>query len=102
MWEKLADDGSIHDKDLTYVWANAIPQKIAPLNGGAGFAGYNAACAPGCTILTCSCTASEDYWSSSTSLFYPNSGWRVTFSDGNVFVTEKTVAAYVRAVRGGS
>ena len=40
MWEKLSDDGSIHDKDTTYTWANAFAVKVATLNGGGGFAGY--------------------------------------------------------------
>lgn len=39
MWEKLSDDGSIHDKDTTYTWHNA-GTKITALNGGGGFAGY--------------------------------------------------------------
>jgi len=40
MWEKLSDDGSIHDKDTTYTWANAFATKVAALNAGGGFAGY--------------------------------------------------------------
>ena len=24
MWEKLSDDGSIHDKDTTYIWDDAF------------------------------------------------------------------------------
>lgn len=47
MWEKLSDDGSIHDKDTFYSWDNdaLVPwdgafTKIAALNGGGGFAGY--------------------------------------------------------------
>ena len=40
MWEKLSDDGSIHDKDTAYTWANAFAVKVATLNGGGGFAGH--------------------------------------------------------------
>ena len=31
-WEKLGDDGSIHDKDDTYLWSAAMAVKIAALN----------------------------------------------------------------------
>ena len=40
MWEKLSDDGSIHDKDTSYTWANAVASKVATLNAGS-FAGHN-------------------------------------------------------------
>ncbi|HYB99404.1 MAG TPA: DUF1566 domain-containing protein [Candidatus Limnocylindrales bacterium] len=44
MWEKLSDDGTIHDyQDFAYQWAGAYG-KINSLNAmdqGAGFAGYN-------------------------------------------------------------
>ena len=91
MWEKLIDDGGIHDKDSTYSWTLAFG-KIATLNGAA-FAGhsdwrlpnqvellslvnlgavspatpttFNATCAPGCIASTCSCTSPGSYWSSS-------------------------------------
>src|SRR5262249_8529536 len=39
MWEKLSDDGSIHDWDTTYTWADAFTVKVAALNSGM-FAGY--------------------------------------------------------------
>jgi hypothetical protein len=94
MWEKKSDDGSIHDKDTLYTWANAFAVYIAGLNAGAGFAGhtdwrvpnvkelqsimnyenfnpavspaFNTGCVAACTVLTCSCTAARGYWSSST------------------------------------
>jgi len=40
MWEKLSDDGSIHDFDNTYTWYAAFNDKIAALNA-ANFAGHN-------------------------------------------------------------
>ena len=93
-WEKLSRDGSIHDYSATYTWHTASTTKIAALNGGGGFAGhtdwrlpninrvaeyrqlrnraagggrgFQPGCVPGCTVTTCSCTQSYDYWSSTT------------------------------------
>jgi len=39
MWEKLSDDGSIHDKDDQYNW-NSVGLKIGALNSAGGFAGH--------------------------------------------------------------
>jgi hypothetical protein len=96
MWEKLSDDGTIHDKDNVYTWDNAFAVKIATLNGGGGFAGhtdwrvpnikelqsivnyeipfpgptvaaaFNTGCVATCTVNTCSCTVGDYHWSSST------------------------------------
>jgi hypothetical protein len=93
-WEKLSNDGSIHDKDNGYDWDDAFG-KIDDLNTAA-FAGFtdwrlpneselstlvnrgtvfpavNAefsnGCTAGCTVLTCSCTvaASMIFWSSTS------------------------------------
>ena len=129
VWEKLSDDGSIHDQDNTYNWANATAVKVAALNS-AVFAGYsdwrvptieelqsivnlaygnptvspvfNTSCAPGCTVLNCSCTVSSVYWSSSTHASTPADAWIVFFYDGHTFALTKTDNYYVRAVRGGS
>ena len=129
MWEKLSYDGSIHDKDNTYTWDNAFASKVATLNS-ASFAGhndwrvpnvkelqtlvsfgadnpstysaFNASCAASCTVLTCSCTQPNFYWSSSTLQFGPTNAWFVNFFDGGTVYYLKTDALYVRAVRAGS
>jgi len=130
MWEKLSNDGSIHDKDSTYTWTNAFAVKVAGLNGGGGFAGYtdwrlpnvnelhslvsygnvlpsvsaafNTACPVGCTVTTCSCTQTYYYWSATTYEYNPSSAWFVYFADGYVFSSAKTNGLSVRGVRGGS
>jgi len=86
-WEKLSDDGSIHDFDNAYSWPNAFAVKIAALNTPPCFAGhcdwrvpnrrelesildfgftepvvapaFNTGCVPGCSVLACSCTLPE-------------------------------------------
>jgi hypothetical protein len=127
MWEKLADDGSIHDKDTTYTWANAFSNKIATLNSS-NFAGYNDwrlpnirevqsiinfgvvnpstysqffnGCMAGCTVATCSCHTIGSYWTSTT-VGTGASAWVVFFSEGRTIFTLKSGSFYVRAVRGG-
>jgi hypothetical protein len=39
-WEKLSDDGTIHDRDNVYSWNDAFDVKIAALNS-TSFAGYS-------------------------------------------------------------
>lgn len=130
MWEKLSDDGLIHDKDNGYTWSDTITLKIAGLNS-MGFAGYDdwrlpnrfeletllhlealpsttwpefdSDCAPGCTIFTCSCTAGSThtlYWSSTSYAVAPSNAWVVSMSDGRTYPDVKTLAYGVRAVRG--
>jgi len=133
VWEKLSDDGTVHDKDNTYTWANAFTGHVAALNA-ASFAGYTdwrlpnvrelqsivnyqssspmvssafkTNCGPGCPATGCSCTASGNYWSSTSSVSSPSRAWFVSFRYGNVDAFNssgsKSVAAFVRAVRGGS
>jgi hypothetical protein len=132
LWEKLSDDGSIHDKDGLYSWVNAFAVKIAALNTPPCFAGFcdwrlpnrfeletllnlgtaspaistpfNTSCTPGCTIETCSCTVPSFHWSSSTYVVsgQTQTAWGVYFSDGYLGQLPKTNTYYVRAVRGGS
>ncbi len=130
VWEKLSDDGSIHDRDNTYSWTNAFAVKIAALNAGGGFAGrtdwrvpnrkeleiilnaevhnpavsaiFHTGCVPGSTVLTGSCTRPSYYWSSSSYAYDPTRAWRVGFDFGAVGAGFKADALYVRGVRGGS
>lgn len=103
---------------------------LATLNGGGGFAGYtdwripnitelqsllnyqtfnpatyaafNAGCTPGCTVTTCSCTATYQYWSSTTQTGNAVNAWAVSFLQGMPAWVPKTGSLTVRAVRGGS
>lgn len=129
VWEKLSDDGSIHDWDNTYTWTDAFSIKIASLNSSM-FAGhsdwrlpnrfelesaadlrsadpavdpvFNTGCAPGCTVLTCSCTQQNVYWPSNSYKNIPSQAWVVNFGDGGVGIRSKTNTFNVRAVRGGA
>jgi hypothetical protein len=129
MWEKISDDGSVHDKDTQYTWAGAWSGKVGILNGGSGFAGhtdwrlpnrvelltlvdlsvanpavsppFNTGCVPGCNGIGCSCTSSNYYWSSSTYQDGTWQAWYVAFYDGYSSGANKQTAYWVRAVRGG-
>lgn len=129
MWEKLSDDGSIHDKDNTYTWSNAFASKVATLNSesfagysdwrvpnvrelqtlvnfGTGslatFSAFNTGCVAACTVTSCSCTKSDNYWSSTTYQYYPSNAWLVYFGNGDTDNGGKTYSGSVRAVRSGS
>jgi hypothetical protein len=130
MWEKLSSfDGSVNDSEDTYTWQSAFTVKIAALNGSA-FAGhtdwrlpnqfelyslldlgavtpavsaaFNTGCVSGCGVLTCSCTMSDYYWSSTTYEDGTAIAWYVDFSNGYVGGEGKGSSLRVRAVRGGS
>ena len=126
-WEKLSNDGSIHDYTAMYTWADAFA-KVATLNSGS-FAGhsdwripninelqsianyqnsdpavdtaFNTSCAASCTVTTCSCTQSR-YWSSTTAASFPQLAWGVYFNNGLRDNDYKAASNYARAVRGGS
>jgi hypothetical protein len=128
MWEKKSDDGSIHDKDTAYTWDNAFAVHVAGLNS-AVFAGhtdwrlpnvkelqsivdyerwspsvdpvFHTSCLPACTVTSCSCTASLNYWSSATVAYSPGFAWLVYFYGGDVLYDAKGGGYSVRAVRGG-
>ena len=129
VWEKKSSDGSIHDVNFVYTWANAFAVHIAALNA-ANLAGhddwrlpnvrelqsianyenfnpsvsseFNNTCTPGATtVLTGSCTATTQYWASSTSAHAPTFAWAVIFSDGLVGEFSKAFVFRARAVRGG-
>lgn len=67
---------------------------------------FNTACAPNCTVTTCSCTRSRPqesayYWSSSTHVGNPVYAWAVGSFYGRVDAGGKDTELYARAVRGG-
>lgn len=129
MWEKLSDDGGIHDKDNTYTWDNAFAQHIAGLNSEPCFAGhcdwrlpnikelqsivnyqnvspsvspaFNTNCVGNVTVLDGSCTRASFYWSSTSYASFPADAWDVNFEFGFVVNDGKGVGEFVRAVRGG-
>jgi hypothetical protein len=128
-WEKISDDGSVHDKDSLFTWLQAFG-KIDTLNTPPCFAGFcdwrlpscfelftlvnlgngapavstpfKTGCTPACTVLTCSCTYSAWYWTSSDNPLDHTLGFEVYFGSGAVTSGPKTGTAGVRAVRGGS
>jgi hypothetical protein len=131
MWEKLSDDGSIHDRNDRYTWGDAFAVKIATLNsssfaghsdwrlpnkkelvsivndeiaapGPTVLASFNTGCAPACTVTTCSCTLQDAYWSSTSLAVLPGSAWGVDYATGGVVTAYKSATAPVRAVRGGT
>ncbi|MFI5395607.1 MAG: DUF1566 domain-containing protein [Candidatus Binatia bacterium] len=64
---------------------------------------FNTACAPGCTVLTCSCTTIlNNYWSSTTAAdtSIPGFVWTVDPNYGILNLFDKTLPFSVRAVRG--
>jgi hypothetical protein len=68
---------------------------------------FDTACAPDCTVLTCSCTESLGYWSSTprdilpTPPGGPTTAWGVDFFAGDVGYASMSTPDPVRAVRGG-
>ena len=62
---------------------------------------FDNGCAAACTVTTCSCTASVNYWSASTVAVTPASAWSIVFNFGTVNAFNKGANRFVRAVRGG-
>jgi hypothetical protein len=69
-------------------------------------AAFATACAPGCTVTTCSCTQSGSYWSSTTHMGTElgggggdNRAYLVAFGDGTLSAAVKNSALLARAVR---
>jgi Protein of unknown function (DUF1566) len=129
IWERLSNDGSIHDMAGGFDFQHAHSTKAILLNFAA-FAGYsdwrvpnrneleslvdlgraapaidpvfNTGCVAGCTIANCSCTAALGHWSSTSDHNAPLNGWVVDFNYGDVRRFLKTGFASARLVRGGS
>lgn len=124
----LDGDAGIHDKDRTYTFA-AANEKVATFNtfsfGGrndwripnvrelASILNYgkyspavsgvfHSSCTSGCKTTTCSCTGTmTPYWSSTPYANLKAYSWMVSFVDGQMVVTPRTTALYVRLVAGG-
>lgn len=62
---------------------------------------FNSNCVAACTVITCSCTVSSLYWSSSTYALTATSAWNLDFGDGRIGSGNKADDIYVRAVRSG-
>jgi len=129
-WEKLSNDGSIHDLDNLYSWYQAFNVKIVALNTPPCFAdhcdwrlpnrheleslldsgviapavdpAFNTNCKAGCTVTTCSCTQLDYYLSSTSDPTFQGFAFDVDFNAGYVKSFDKSlVPLCVRAVRGG-
>ena len=134
MWEKGSQDGTIHDVNATNDWAHTFAKAF--LLNAMNFAGhndwrvpnirelqsivdyqnqspavapaFNNSCGPGCTVLTCSCTAVGPYWSSTAAVTFTDQAWLVDFTDGSIFDDVKQFGPFpvvfedTRCVRGGS
>jgi hypothetical protein len=128
-WEKKSLDGTIHDENTIYTWTDAVAVHVSGLNalafgghsdwrlpnvrelqsilnyesfGPAVSAVFHTGCVAGCAISACSCTASSNYWSSTSFSPDPAFAWFVDFSGATVNRDGKLQANRVRAVRGGS
>jgi len=126
-WEKLSEDGSIHDEGNTYTWDEAL-QRVDTLNSQS-FAGHNDwrlpnvveartllnfdtfspavapqfddNCVNACTILTCNCIQPDWYWTSTTYQETNDDAWFVDMFNGYTDTTTKVEPIFARVVRGG-
>jgi len=64
---------------------------------------FNTECPSGCTVMMCSCTSLDNYWSATSSAEAPSNAWNVDFNSGTVSTYDKTLPPtfFARAVRGG-
>lgn len=62
---------------------------------------FNDACPAACTVLTCSCTQNNPYYTSTTYEPDVSQVWTVDFANGQVVNDPKGTARRTRAVRGG-
>jgi hypothetical protein len=63
---------------------------------------FNTACAPACSVTTCSCTVRDSYWTATPVVDLPGAAWAVDFNRGTVsYYDDTTLPLFVRAVRGG-
>ncbi len=69
--------------------------------GPSTYSAFDTGCAGGCTVTTCSCTASSFYWSSSAHATSLGAAWQVYFGPGAVDLAGKSSIDKARAVRGG-
>jgi len=125
MWEKKDDGGGLHDKDNTYTWADAMSEFISEVNGyGAGggvqtggLGGHSDWRMPTyvelttillqpfpCGTMPCidsifGATATDSYWSSTTSSANTSNAYDSSFFNGGLGNQQKTNTFYARAVR---
>jgi len=73
-----------------------------PYPGPTVYGAFNS-CTAGCSVTSpsCSCTQSDDYWSSSTYQTNPTYVWSVFFHVGHVGTDGKAANYFARAVRAG-
>jgi hypothetical protein len=83
-------------KELQSIVSYEIPYPGPAVDGT-----FNTDCAASCSVLTCSCTQSFGYWSSTTGQYGPGGAWVVYFDYGFVGTDGKDGSGDVRAVRGG-
>ena len=130
-WEKESADGSIHDGTIHYGWTAAFGKLatlnaasfaghtdwrlpnvvemqsimdygvVQSLSTPAVAPAFDIGCAPGCTVLACSCNGGFFYWTSTTTAGDRRFAWSGWFQDGVMTPQFKTNPLAVRAVRGG-
>ena len=72
-----------------------------PYPGPVVSSAFNNNCIPNCSVVACSCTAADGYWSSTALAGGPYDAWYVFFGGGLVYAYTKASPYDVRGVRGG-